>query len=948
MVSARSILNFFVVVGILTIFSVVSSATIEELSILDEGYLIERTSEPLSYTLFLDISDENFNSYNGSVDIQMRYLTSKNYFYLNSAEVNIDISSIKVTKLNGAAVELSNFNELKKYEQLYFEFTDNLELNTVYNVHIDFSNRIGTDLKGLYKSSYIVDNSRRHIATTHFQSTYARTVFPCYDEPAYKAYFNVSIRHDSKFHAISNMPVQKTTQTSDKLTTTTTFQQTPLMSSYLLAFIVSDYSTLSNQQDLIRVYAPSNQVQHTTYALNFAEKSLASLEQLFGHDFQLPKVDLVAIPDFNMGAAENWGLITFRAVYLIYDEHSTTARTKQSIANLITHEFVHSWFGNEVTPEWWTYLWLSEGVARFFEYYVTAQIEDTWMLWQQFVVNNVHAALSQDDKNNNRPMSYNATEPDVLNNLFDYVVYAKSASVIRMIQNVIGFDEFVEALNDYITNRSYQTTKPEYLYNSIEKFSNVELPGSISDIFNNWANNPGYPVVTVTKDKNLVTFSQKRFWMPIENEKAPSDINYYIPINYATTEDADYNDTTPMHWLTPSNPILQNELPDSVNWILINKLQTGYYRVNYDQDNWVALTNILRSNQMEDIPVINRAQLIDDVGNLAKAGEVSYEIALTLLQYLEQETEYITWSTAYNVLIHLNRMFSGSDHYSRFEDFVRTVTVNIYKNVGMTGRMDQISRLHRGNTVYLACYFGVKECVDEAEKQVQQMLDDESYTVPEEVQSSAFCAMSKYNEALQTKAMLVLFERYLPLRASESALIGRFITGLGCNRNVTNIGTYLSLTISNIPGFQLTGSERIQILNSVITGSYEGLLESLKFVLKYYTEVASLFSPLDPVFTEFGNRINNNVTYGLLQDIIKTYENNFPDSIKSSASSALIQATQNIGWTAKYNVFISEWLIKNEYVVSTTPDASDPGSASLIVVNIFIIISIMLIVNVFI
>ncbi|XP_058813863.1 aminopeptidase N-like isoform X2 [Topomyia yanbarensis] len=785
-----------------------------------------------------------------------------------------------------------------------------------------------------------------YIATTHFESTYARTVFPCYDEPSYKAYFNVAIRHSSKFHALSNMPVLQTKQDSDKLTTTW-FKQSPLMSSYLLAFIVSDYATLSTDQDRIRVYAPENQVQHTTYALDFAEKSLQILEQLFGHNFQLPKVDLVAIPDFNMGAMENWGLITFRAVYLIYDDRFTTARTKQSIANLITHEFVHSWFGNEVTPEWWTYLWMSEGVARYFEYYVTAQIENTWMLWQQFVVNNVHSALSQDDKSGNRPMSYYATEPDVLNSLFDYVVYAKSAAVIRMIQNVIGFDAFQKALNDYITSLSYQTTKPEYLYTSIEKFNRENLPGTITEIFNSWADNAGYPVVTVTKTGNCITFSQKRFWMPVEDETAPPDTTYYIPINYATSEIADYDDTKAIDWLTPENPQMQKELPSPVNWILVNKLQTGYYRVNYDKDNWVALTDILKSEQMETIPIINRAQLIDDVSNLAKSGDVSYDIALSLLQYLEQETEYIPWSTAYNVLIHLNRMFSGNENYSRFEDFLRTITGRMYENVRMTGLMDHISRLHRGNTVYLACYFGVKTCIADAQQLVQRMLDDESYLVPEEVQSAAFCAMSKYDTTLQAEAIRVLFDRYLPMKESDSGLIGRFIAGLGCNRNVTMIEFYLGLTVSNIPGFQLTGSERTQMLNAVISGSSEGLLTSLRFVLEYYSNVAYLYSSLVPVFTEFGNRINSKETFELFEDIIANHGSDFSDSLRSAASKALAQATQNTAWTAKYTEIISEWLTANEFELSTTTANPNPGSASSTIVSLFLT-SVMLLVNAFI
>ncbi|XP_058064847.1 aminopeptidase N-like, partial [Anopheles bellator] len=422
---------------------------------------MQKVSFPVSYNLYLDITNYDFYSYTGTVEILMRYTGEGNQFYLNSAGVVIDEESVTVTRSDGSNLPVSNIIYMDQYEQIYFGFAERLQAGENYRIRMDFSNSIGTELKGLYRSSYLIGNTTRYLATTHFEATYARTVFPCYDEPSYKATFNVQIRHRSEYTALSNMPAIDKVQEGDY--TVTTFGTTPLMSTYLLAFVISDFKTLSAEADRFRVFAAEHKVAHTGYALEFLGKSLRSLENFFGHQYQLPKVDLIAIPDFAMGAMENWGLITFREQYLIFEENVTTTRTKQNIADLITHELTHMWFGNEVTPEWWTYLWLSEGFARYFEYYITSQLEPTWNLWEQFIVTNLHSALSQDCHSNNRAMSYYATEPTVLNGLFDYVVYAKSASVIRMVQNVIGFDTFKMALNDYIRSRSYLTTVPQYL-----------------------------------------------------------------------------------------------------------------------------------------------------------------------------------------------------------------------------------------------------------------------------------------------------------------------------------------------------------------------------------------------------------------------------------------------------------------------------------------------------
>uniref|UniRef100_A0A1Q3FI27 Aminopeptidase n=1 Tax=Culex tarsalis TaxID=7177 RepID=A0A1Q3FI27_CULTA len=904
---------------------------IEQWSSIDETYKLRPVSEPLSYELFLDLSDPDFYTYSGHVNIRMKYLeAASNSFYLNSA--GLVIENVRVTKPNGEDLPVANVIPMEQYQQMYFGFAERLEQNAIYNVYLEFSNNIGTDLMGLYRSSYTVGNVTRYIATTHFESTYARMVFPCYDEPSYKALFDIQIRHRAQYHALSNMPIVEKLPEEDGQHIVTRFDRSPLMSTFLVAFIVSDYVTLSDDQERIKVYAPENQVKHTIYALDFAQKSLEYLESYIGHPFQLPKVDLVAIPDFNMDAMENWGLITFRSMYLIYDPQYTTARTKQNIADLITHEFVHSWFGNEVTPEWWTYLWLSEGFARYFEYYVTSQIESSWQLWDQFVVTNVHAALSQDDKASNRPMSYYATEPDVLNGLFDYVVYAKSASVIKMIQNVIGFETLQWALRDYIASRSYQTTKPDYLYESIQKYNQAPLPGTIAQIFNSWADNAGYPVVTVTRNGNTVTYSQKRFWTPVEGVVAPPDSKFFIPLNHITAADpvTAFEDTTATDWLTPSTPQITKDLLSSVEWILVNKLQTGYYRVNYDEQNWAALTNVLKT-RLTSIPAVNRAQLIDDSCNLAKAGEISYKIPLTLLQYLEQETAYIPWSTAYNSLIHLNRMLSVSSDYSRFEHFVRTLAERVYASVLLTGsEQDHVTRLHRGNSVYLACYFGVERCLQDAQKLAQKMLTDQTYTVPEEVQSSVFCAINRYETTFQEELLKVLFDRYLPIEDDDPGMITRFITGMGCTRNVTTIKTYLALTVTNLPGFKLTGYERNQILTAVLSGSYEGLRESLRFMLEYYGDVSYLFHSLASIFTEFGNRINSKESFDLLKTIVDKYRNVFSDSVKAAADRAIVQAGQNVAWVEKHSAAIENWLEENGYELTTTPapPGDDGGAAS--------------------
>uniref|UniRef100_A0AAG5CSV0 Aminopeptidase n=1 Tax=Anopheles atroparvus TaxID=41427 RepID=A0AAG5CSV0_ANOAO len=886
------------------------------------SYHLDNATEPLSYNLFLDITDDNLLTYSGTVDITIRLLSSEtSSFAINSAGLTVDPDSLQLTRSDGKIIPVDQRMPmviLSEFEQIYLNFAENLEIGAVYTVHLKYNGTIKTSLfKGLYRSSYRINGNVRYLATTFFAATYARTVFPCYDEPRYKATFNITIRHRPQHMALSNMPVAQSVQLREHIETS--FEQTPLISTYLVAFVVSDFRTAATDQELIRVYAPENKVQHTEYAREFAIRSLRTLETFFGRQNQVPKIDLIAIPDFAMGAMENWGLITFREDYLIYeDEDSTTAMAKQSIAAVVTHELVHMWFGNEVTPEWWTHVWLNEGFARYFEYYITSQLEPSWNLWQQFVVNSVHSALSQDCHSSTRPMNYYATEPAFLNEIYDYVVYAKSASVIRMMQNVIGFDTFKIALNDYLRSRSYLTTKPQYLYESIEKFRTVELPASVEAIFESWANAPGYPVVTVTVDtaSRTLTASQKRFWMPNEIDDPPKNELFYVPLNYASSVPAsnDFDDTAPTFWLTPTTPEVTVPIESDIEWLVVNTQQTGYYRVNYDQQSWNRLIGILNSDHFDtDLPVINRAQMVDDVANLARAGKVGYDIALSLMQYLERETEYIPWSTAYNALLHLDQMVSGHKEYVRFESYARNLFTRVFNETKATGSTDHQSRLHREKTLYLACYFGLPACLQEATLILQTAIMGEGLNIPKEMQSAVFCALNKFAPLLNTITESVLLQKLVQGADQLEDLINKFIGSMGCARLPLTIDFYLQMVENDLPGLVISKTMKSNILTSMIKGGPSTRIATLKYVMERFAIVStSLDGQLLSVFNAFGSSINTQQEHQMLEQIVSFHQLAMVSSVQTAAKEALVQSRQNLDWIYKHVDGIASWLVDQQ------------------------------------
>lgn len=281
----------------------------------------------------------------------------------------------------------------------------------------------------------------------------------------------------------------------------TTFEKTLSMPTYLVAFVVSDFESLPSSDLKYHIFTPPGSTEAAKFSLESAPKVLNWFTSYLSHPYILSKCDFVAIPDFEMGAMENWGLITFRAIYLLHENEQKSARYHQTGLQLITHELAHMWFGNEISPEWWDSLWLSEGFARFFEYYTTQIIQPTWVTWDFFQVNNLQSALSQDDNPNVRAIGGAIVKPDEIK--FDYIVYAKAASIIRMFFEYFGANAFETGLQEYVKFETFTSVTPPALYKHLQKSindHNITLPHTVAELFESWMNEPGYPVVQADVD----------------------------------------------------------------------------------------------------------------------------------------------------------------------------------------------------------------------------------------------------------------------------------------------------------------------------------------------------------------------------------------------------------------------------------------------------------------
>lgn len=282
-----------------------------------------------------------------------------------------------------------------------------------------------------------------------------------------------------------------------------------------------------------------------------------------------------------------------------------------------------------------------------------------------------------------------------------------AGSVLRMFQHVLGISTFQKALRSYLIVRSHTTTNPDYLFAAFQAAAdadNIVLPASFKTIFETWSNNPGFPVVTVERTSNQIRLRQKRFLINIAEYPPQPEPKLYIPVSWTTSENVNFDDTKPSHWLLPNTEILVIDTEISSNgWILVNKQVTGYFRVNYERSNWNLLSAALEREDFGQINILNRAQLIDDAVNLAKARQLEFDIVFDLLAYLKRETDYVPWAAAANAIPYLSRNLRGHQYFSLFETFIRNITALAYKEVKVSTVEEQhMMRMHRLNVASIA------------------------------------------------------------------------------------------------------------------------------------------------------------------------------------------------------------------------------------------------------
>ncbi|KAM9329886.1 leucyl-cystinyl aminopeptidase [Gastrophryne carolinensis] len=589
--------------------------------------------------------------FSGVVQIKLKFVEDTKTVVLHSSGLqNIEAN---VTLPGGATHRLSVLEYLT-FEMIAMVLPDKLVKGTECTLHLEYSANFSSTYYGFYNISYNNVNESKWLAATQFEPLAARKAFPCFDEPAFKASFRIKIKRTEDHEAISNMPKMSTSTLSDGLILDE-FAPSVKMSTYLVAFIVSDMKSVFSHlnETLVSVYTIPQKLDQAHYALNASLTLLQFYSEYFGIDYPLSKLDLVAIPDIQAGAMENWGLITFRETTLLYKEDTSSVMDKQLITAVIAHELAHQWFGNLVTMEWWNDIWLNEGFATYMEFFALQSKFPELNADTNFLKSRCDA-LEKDSLQTSHPISTDVQSPEQIEEMFDDLSYIKGASVLLMLKAYLSEEKFHDCIQRYLKEHKYGSTKSDDLWDSmnLETKSNPD----VKNMMRTWTRQAGFPLVTVEKQGKEVSVRQERFLQTVNpvNDTGNSSALWHVPLSYKFE---------PCHGTSCESVLILDKKQDKIilqngtSWLKFNVNMTGYYIVDYGQEGWKSLTDQLQLDHTV-FSASDRANLIHDMFMLSRIGKVPLVQAFELLRYLVNETETAPIKQAVNQVLHIADLFA--------------------------------------------------------------------------------------------------------------------------------------------------------------------------------------------------------------------------------------------------------------------------------------------------
>uniref|UniRef100_A0A1I8PN20 Aminopeptidase n=2 Tax=Stomoxys calcitrans TaxID=35570 RepID=A0A1I8PN20_STOCA len=955
---------FIVVAGIATETDEGFSAATTDQALLSTSTLSTRerpvrlpnSTFPLAYYLHIVTNihqgDLQFKG-NITIDIEIKETTdeivlhAKNLTNFVITAIDLDTNNM-LTDLTYTLDKMRNF--LIIHAQEYYQI---FEVDKRYRLEILYDGKMNANHLGLYWLAYHnAENQVIYQAATQFEPTSARLAMPCYDEPAFKANISIRITHGRVYNAISNMPMQEVIHHNDSDLTTTVFHPTPPISTYLIAFVISNFGYISKRQGHVtqRVFTPTMSKNKGEQQLDFVVRTVAAIEEYLGVPYTLDKLDHVAL-NKNYGAAmENWGLITYREDFLLYSDNDLRQRFRDTVT--IVHEIVHQWFGNLVSPEWWSYIWLNEGFATYLSHVIIDMLHPDFKALEFFIMDTAYRAYSYHKYSTRwHPMTHYVEKENEIANIFDLIGYQKAACVIKMFHHAFGSATFVRGIQIYLNKYQYAVANEMDLFQCLQQaLWETEGKGGpkrwaplLPDIMYSWTHSEQVPIIKVIRnyENNTITLTQ--------HYRAPIAEKLWIPLNFASASDHNFSHTEVDYFMRPQqqetlDPLEMGIQLQADDWLIVNKKQTGFYHVLYDDENLRRIARALQENHLA-IHEFNRADLFYCLQPLIDHNEIdSIDVIFELLSYLSREEELLVWNFVQATVELFEQSLDGTASHEHYKQFVRHLVKPIYLKYfpsiheARQALTEKTGSEHtsRQNLLKMACLVDLTECLDYARQmafdyifqQIEFVTSKEDYYV---MTGDVLCYGLKYISDEEFAHVL----RVLETTNKDTMFFDDIVIGLRCTQNPVHIRQYLDIIIGvnaseyitfpmdstlHVKRLSRSNGKSRPIIRQYLANNYKDMMKNVNFVDVFNTMAQYVPTQHLAQFRDFHKKVaeelkSSPTDYGF--ELLDVDSREIGKQIKMTES-----------FLEKFGPDIHKWLLNNQSPVCTPPAALTSSAAA--------------------
>lgn len=858
---------------------------------------------PKHYDVTLEPNLEKF-TFDGKVLIDFDVQEESKSISLHTVE--LDIHSAQIKSGDGVFSASSAVTYDKNTQVSKIDLSNAIPKGKA-QLEIKFSGQLNDQMAGFYRSTYKKpDGTDGILATTQMEANDCRRAFPCFDEPMHKAKFTITLIADKHLTCLSNMDVASESEVLSEMSGTTKkavkFNPTPLMSTYLVAFIIGELNYIETKKFRvpIRVYAPaSSNIEHGHFSLDLAARTLEYYEKIFGAKFPLPKMDMVAIPDFAAGAMENWGLITYRVVDLMLDEKASGAAMKERVAEVVQHELAHQWFGNLVTMEWWEGLWLNEGFATLMSWLSCNHFYPEWKVWENYVSDNLQSALGLDSLRSSHPIEVPVKRASEVDQIFDAISYSKGSCVLRMISTYLGEETFLEGVRKYIKKHAYGNTQTNDLWAALEEASGKP----VREIMSIWTKNVGFPVVVVTEnDKDgSIHVKQNRFLRTGDTKPEEDKVLYPVFLGLRTKDGVDES-------LTLSKREDVFKLKD-IDFFKLNANHTSIYRTCYSPE---RLTKLGQSAKEGLLTVEDRAGMIADAGALAVSGYQKTSGVLNLLKGFDTEESFVVWSEiiARVATVQSAWVFEDAAVKGGLEAFVKELVSERAHKLGwtFTDKDGHVEQQFKAMLFGAAGMAGDEKIIAAAKEMFNKYMAGDRSAIHPNIRGSVFSMALKYGGKEEYDAVLNFFRTSTNGDERNTAL-----RCIGRSKEPALIQQTLDLVLSGE-----VKSQDIYLPASGLRSHAEGIEALFTWLTEKWPEIYKRLSGNPPIL---GSMVTICTSSFAKQEQLTRVEEFFKDIDTKTFAQPLAQnkdaIRSKIAWLERDRDDVATWVKENGYSKSS-------------------------------